>query len=68
MVKVVGQGRGGAKVRGQGRERVQGCGSRSGSRLGRVRVKVRGVKGGGHGCGSRGWSQGAVGFSGGGFG
>ena len=25
---------------------------------GRVRVKVRGVKGGGHGLGSRGWSQG----------
>ena len=29
-----------------------------------MRVKVRGVKGGGHGSGSRGWSQGAVEFSG----
>ena len=48
------KGRGGVKVVGQGRG--QGCG--------RVRVKVRGIKGGGHGWGSRGWSQGAVGFSG----
>ena len=47
----------GVKVVGQGRG--QGCGQ--------VRVKVRGVKGGGLGWGSRGWSQGAVGFSGGGL-
>ena len=67
MVKVVGQGREGVKVWGQGRGRVQGCWSRAGSRLGLVRVKVRGVKGGGHGCGSRGWSQGAVEFSRGGL-
>ena len=32
-----------------------------------MRVKVSGVKVRGHGWGSRGWSQGAVGFSGGGL-
>ena len=32
-----------------------------------MRFKVRGVKGRGHGWGSRGWSQGAVGFSAGRF-
>ena len=54
-VKAVGQGRGGVKggvkVVGQGR----------GQGWGRMRVKVRGgqaFKGGGHGWGSRGWSQG----------
>ena len=54
----MGQGRGGVKVQGQGLGRGQGCGSRSGSRLGSNEVMVRGVKGGDHGWGSRGWSQG----------
>ena len=46
------RGGGGVKVVGQG--------------WGQVRVMVREVKGGCHGWGSRGWRQGAVGFSGGG--
>ena len=36
-----------------------------GSWLGSGEGQGQGVKGGGHGWGSRGWSQGAVGFSGG---
>ena len=45
----MGQDRGGVKVRSQGRRRGQGCWSRLGQGWGRVRVKVRGVKGGGDG-------------------
>ena len=43
------KGGGGVKVVGNG----------WGQGWGRVRVKVRGVKGRGHGWGSRGWSQGS---------
>ena len=62
-VKVIGQGRGGVKVRGHRRRRGQGCWSRLGSGEGQGQGgQMRGSWLGGHGVGVRG----AVGFSGGG--
>ena len=54
-------------VKGGGGVKVGSQGLGQGWDQGRGIVKVKGVKGGGHGRGSRGWSQGAVGISGGRF-